>query len=210
MYHINTLDSIASKYYLDKSISTGCHNYIPGYTTLFENIRDKVKVFLEIGIGSIENGQMSGVIPLGYRTGNSLRCWSEYFNNSVIYGIDIFDCSQVDTDRIKTFIADQSNENDLLKVINTINSPIDIIIDDGSHGGEHQVFSFIVLNKFLSSNGIYVIEDIQPQNIEGFKDLSIFPSEYKDYILKNYNINIFDTRYQRGREDDFMIAFIKK
>ena len=206
----STLEILSSKYFLDKSISTGCHNYIPGYTNLFENIRNDTKVILEIGIGSIENGQMSGVIPLGYKTGNSLRCWSEYFTNAVIYGMDIFDCSHVDNEKIKTFIADQYNQSDLLKVINSINSPIDIIIDDGSHIGEHQVFSFIVLNKYLSPNGIYVIEDIQPQYIDKFKDLSIFPKDYVDYILTNFEIKVFDTRHERGRVDDFMMAFIKK
>ena len=83
----------------------------------------------------------------------------------------------------------------ILKVINNINSPIDIIIDDGSHIGEHQVFSFIVLNKYLSPNGIYVIEDIQPQYIDRFKDLSIFSKDYKEYILTHFKIRIYDNDF---------------
>jgi 23S rRNA U2552 (ribose-2'-O)-methylase RlmE/FtsJ len=151
-----------------------------------------------------------GVIPLGYKTGNSLRCWSEYFKNAKIYGIDIYDCSQVNTETITTFIADQSNNNQLQNVINNINDSIDIIIDDGSHNGIHQVSSFMFLNKFLSQNGIYVIEDVQSNNIEGFSDLSIFPKEYRQYILENFRVNIFDTRNILNRPDDFMIAFSKK
>ena len=46
-------------------------------------------------------------------------------------------------------MADQSNEQDLKSVIDKINSPLDIIIDDGSHQGEHQVFSFTYLHKYL-------------------------------------------------------------
>jgi len=67
------------------------------------------------------------------------------------------------------------------------------------------------LHKYLSSNGIYVIEDIQPYNIEKFKDLSIFPSNFKDFIISNFKIEYFDTRYfeNRLREDDFMISFTK-
>ena len=42
-----------NKYHLDKNISSGCHNYIPGYVSLFENVRLNVKHILEIGIGSI-------------------------------------------------------------------------------------------------------------------------------------------------------------
>jgi hypothetical protein len=68
------------------------------------------------------------------------------------------------------------------------------------------------LEKYLSNNSIYVIEDIQPDGIELFKDLSIFPSDFKDYVLQKYDIKIFDTRNEgnRYRADDFMIAFIRK
>lgn len=70
-------------------------------------------------------------------------------------------------------VANQNSKIDLENVVNTINNEIDIIIDDGSHNGEHQAFSFMYLHKYLSKNGIYVIEDIQPSNI-GF----IYISKY--------------------------------
>jgi len=89
---------------------------------------------------------------------------------------------------------------------------LDIIIDDGSHDGKHQVFSFMYLYKYLAPNGIYVIEDVQPPNIEGFKNLSIFPEDFKEYINQNFFVECFDTRNtcNRYREDDFMISFTKK
>ena len=205
-----SLDYISDKYKLDKNISSGCHNYIPGYTSLFERIRYTVKNVLEIGIGSIENGQMGGIIHLGYRTGNSLKCWNEYFPNANIYGIDIYEHKELNTDKIQTFIADQSNEEQLKTVIESIKEPLDIIIDDGSHNGEHQVISFMYLNQFLSKNGIYVIEDIQPPNIDGFQNLSIFPENFREYILNNFNIEYFDTRNTIQRADDFMVGFIRK
>ena len=67
------------------------------------------------------------------------------------------------------------------------------------------------LHKYLSPNGIYVIEDIQPYNIEKFKDLSIFPSTFKNFIISNFKIEYFDTRYSANsfHEDDFMISFTK-
>jgi hypothetical protein len=205
-----SLNDISHKYHLDKNISSGCHNYISGYTTLFENIRLNVKTILEIGIGSIENGQMGGVVCLGYKTGNSLKCWGEYFPNSKVYGIDIYQHNELNTDKITCFVADQSNEQDLQNVINNINCELDIIIDDGSHLGEHQVFSFIYLNKFLSKNGIYVIEDIQPHNIEKFIDLTIFPESDRNYINDNFIVTYFDTRHTHNRADDFMISFTRK
>ncbi len=212
-----TLSILAKKYGLDKSISTGCHNYIPGYTKLFQNIKYNVKKILEIGIGSLENNQMGGTNGVvakkfNYKTGNSLKCWEEYFPNANIYGIDIYSHSELNKGRIMTFVADQSNEQQLKSVIEKINSPLDIIIDDGSHQGDHQVFSFMYLHKYLTVNGIYVIEDIQPTNIEGFKNLSIFPKHFKEYINQNFVVECFDTRNScnRHRKDDFMISFIKK
>ena len=165
---------------------------------------------LEIGIGSVENGQMSGVINYGYKTGNSLKCWSEYFPNSNIYGIDIYKHDELNSERITTLQADQSKESDLERLMKTINNNLDIIIDDGSHVGHHQAFSFLFLNKFLNKDGIYVIEDIQPQNIQSFLDLSIFPKNTINYINNNFIIEYFDTRNIIGRADDFMVAFIKK
>jgi hypothetical protein len=93
----------------------------------------------------------------------------------------------------------------------TINCKLDIIIDDGSsHHGPHQVTSFMYLHKYLSKIGIYVIEDIQPQNINGFMDLSIFPDYFKKYIIENFTVRYFDTRNDYGREDDFLISFTRK
>ena len=204
------LNLLSTKYNLDKNITSGCHNYIPNYSLLFDSLRLNVKNLLEIGIGSVENGQMGGIVHLGYKTGNSLKCWSEYFPNSNVYGIDIYEHKELNLGKIKTFVANQSIESDLQKVINEIDNKIDIIIDDGSHIGEHQVFSFLYLNKFLSKNGIYVIEDIQPPNIEKFMDLSIFPESEINYIKENFEIKYFDTRKTNNRNDDFMMAFIVK
>ena len=208
-----SLEYYSKLYILDKSISTGNHNYIPGYSSLFENVRYDVKKMLEIGIGSLENEQMGGtsgsLANMGYKTGNSLRCWRDYFSNATVYGIDIYE-HQLNEDRIVTFRADQSNTSDLSRVIENINGLLDIIIDDGSHDSTHQVVSFMFLEKYLSTKGIYVIEDIQPDSIEKFKDLSIFPEDFRSYITDTYDIKYFDTRDTLNRPDDFMMAFIKK
>jgi predicted O-methyltransferase YrrM len=208
--NVSVLEYLSRKYVLDKNIFTMCHNYIPSYERLFENKRYQTKNLLEIGIGSVENGQMSGVVNLGYKTGNSLKCWSEYFPNAKIYGIDIYQHKELNSDKITTFVADQSNEKELQNVMDNINNELDIIIDDGSHNGEHQKMSFMILEKYLSKNGIYVIEDIQPAYINKFIDLTIFPNFFNKYIKEKYEIKYFDTRECLNRADDFMVAFIKK
>ena len=69
-----SLNELSIKYSLDKNIYCGCHNYIPGYVSLFEDKRYDIKKLLEIGIGSVENNQMVHVVNMGYKTGNSLKC----------------------------------------------------------------------------------------------------------------------------------------
>jgi hypothetical protein len=205
-----SLDELSKKYNLDKNAASGCHNYIPNYSTIFDEMRTQVKTMLEIGIGSVENGQMCDTTgnPLpGYQTGNSLKCWQEYFPNAKIYGIDLYEHKELNQDRIRTFVADQSDTEQMNNVITEINELLDIIIDDGSHYGEHQIFSFMFLSNYLSPNGIYVIEDIQPNYIDSFKNLSIFPEHFRNYIQKNFHICLFDTRGTLGRPDDFMMVF---
>jgi hypothetical protein len=206
------LNNLSFNYKLDKNININYpnfHNYIPSYNHIFKNIRKNIKKFLEIGIGSIENGQMSGVIPFGYQTGNSLRCWRDYFENAQIFGIDIFYHNIIEN-RIRTFQADQSNEEQLTKIIEEIGGDIDIIIDDGSHNSDHQTKSFLYLEKYLKQGGIYVIEDIQPHFIETIKTLSNFDVDFQNYIKNNYIVEFYDTRSHFNRLDDFMVVFIKK
>jgi hypothetical protein len=218
------LQHLCDKYSLDKTSTKGSfHEYVPGYDSILNDYRFKVKNVLEIGIGCVECGQMSGVVSLGYRTGNSLRMWKEYFPNALIYGMDIFPEAHISEDRIKTFVADQSNAESLDRcikeienhdmtsaIINKDSKGIDIIIDDGSHDPEHQKFSFMHLEKYLSENGIYFIEDIQPPYNENFINHTIWPPSFQNYLKENYEITVFDTRHVRGRSDDVLICYKKK
>ena len=186
------------------------HNYIKIYKLLFDRFSiSEVKNILEIGLGFILKDSNTAFSKDNYKHGNSLRMWRDYFTEASVYGIDINKNLMFTENRIKTFVANQNSEQDLQLVMDKIDTKLDIIIDDGSHMGEHQVFSFIHLNKHLSDNGIYVIEDVQPPHINGFKDLSIFPADFKEYINKNFNVEYFDTR-NTGRPDDFIVSFTKK
>ena len=167
---------------------------------------------MEIGLGFILSSSQNAFSSKLYKPGNSLRMWRDYFNNANVYGIDVRKDLMFTENRITTFVANQNSEQDLKSVIDKINAPLDIIIDDGSHLGNHQVFSFMYLHKYLAPNGIYIIEDVQLPNIEGFKNLSIFPEHFKEYINQNFVVECFDTRNtcNRYRANDFIISFTKK
>jgi cephalosporin hydroxylase len=119
------------------------HGYIPLYNKIFNNIVECTNV-LEIGI----------------HMGGSLMFLKDFFPKATIYGVDIHDKKEFEKDRIKTFIGNQENRNDLDDVIEKTNCEFDLIIDDGGHTMKQQQTSFGVLFKKLKSGGVYVIEDL--------------------------------------------------
>ena len=178
---------------------------------MFFPIRNDVKNVLEIGTGCLAHEYVMKKGVSNYNNGNSMRMWRDYFPNANIYAIDIFKEGMIyDEERITTFVADQSSFENLEYIKNKIGDKLDIIIDDGSHIGQHQIFSFINLEKSLSDIGIYVIEDVQPDYIEQFKNLTVFSDDYKNYLLSKYNIFYYDTRISNNKEDDFLMVFSMK
>jgi len=129
----------------------GIHFYIPHYLTHFKPFRNRKINLLEIGVGGYENPKAGG---------ESLRMWKRYFPLGKIYSIDIYDKSFNEENRIKIFKGSQVDELFLKEMLNEI-SPLDLIIDDGSHINSHVIESFKILFPFLKEGGIYVIEDTQ-------------------------------------------------
>jgi demethylmacrocin O-methyltransferase len=134
----------------------------------------------------------------------------------MVHGIDIQDvgATLVDEDRIRTHVADQASEADLLRVVQAIGQPLDIVIDDGSHDPYDQVFSFTVLADRLAPDGIYVIEGIRPPYQEAFADLSFFSAvnpDVQEFILENFDVDVHDTRKKFDEDDDnFMMVFTRR
>ena len=170
----NELTELFNKY--------GTNKFEHGYTDIYFSYLEKMK------------NENINLLEIGVADGKSLLAWSDYFKNGKIIGIDKNDINlnekNINKSNIIIYKGLQENSKFIQGLIEKYEK-FDIIIDDGSHCGEHQVYSFMYLYKFLSLKGIYVIEDVQPQNIENFKDLSIFPEEFKNYIKDNFHIKYF-------------------
>jgi len=196
----NDLSKMAVAFGTDKS---GGHFYTKHYQYHFEPLRRKKLNILEIGIGGYDNPCDGG---------NSLRLWKAYFPNSLIFGIDIHDKSYHDEHRIKTFKGSQVDGDFLRKIAESIGT-IDIIIDDGSHYNNHVIATFKLLFPLMSSDGIYVAEDLQTsyweknlsgQNWDGSKDLTashtsmnFFKSladglNFEEFTVDDYAASYFD------------------
>ncbi|NWB87231.1 hypothetical protein [Pseudomonas gingeri] len=124
------------------------HHYHPFYATHFLDYVDRPFKLLEIGVGG-EGRELGGA---------SLRLWAEVFPLAEIYGLDIYDKSVLDSDRVKTFIVDQGDAAALNDFVEK-HGPFDVVIDDGSHKRSDQLTSLFTLVSSVVPGGYYVLED---------------------------------------------------
>lgn len=189
------LASLARIYDSDK---WGGHWYAKHYERHFGARRRKPVKLLEIGIGGYDRPTSGG---------GSLRMWRTYFPKGRIYGIDIYDKTAHDEDRIRTYRGDQTSADFLRRVNAEIGAP-DIVIDDGSHRNEHVIKTFQILFPLLAENGIYVVEDTQTSywpeyggrsdQLDGASTSMFFLKKltdglnHEEFILPGYTPSYFD------------------
>ena len=148
--HFGELTSLADKYKTDKGSSN--HRYTDVYEYFLFPVKNQVKKVFEIGV---------------FR-GASMSMFQDYFPNAQIYGIDIYDVSSLNSDRLHTFIADQSKRDQLQKCIAAFGDDFDVIVDDGGHSMDQQQISFGFLFPYVKSGGYYIIEDLHTSLLEGY------------------------------------------
>jgi demethylmacrocin O-methyltransferase len=153
------------------------HNYIDGfYEKEFKKYQEKENIsILEIGIAN----------------GASLYLWAKYFKNAKITGIDIEDriVEQWKLDNIKYIFEDGYKETFVKNI-----GFYDIIIDDGPHTLESQLFSLKYYLPKVNKGGIFIIEDVA-----GHEALNILyektPEEFKNksrFVDLTASMNRFD------------------
>lgn len=192
LFYPSDLHRLANQYDAGKP-----HWYLDIYHNFFKDRRNKNLNILEIGIGGYTAPNAGG---------GSLRMWQTYFSNSRIYGVDIYDKKFHEDKRIKVYQGSQVDQLFLNSLVEEVGS-FDIIIDDGSHINEHVIFTFEALFPYLSSNGIYVVEDTHTSYWDKFggsteKDantmMNYFRSfvdnlNYEEFNEKNYTPNLYET-----------------
>ena len=166
------LGDLADKYGTDKGFNNlnnrifynnwHPHNYTDFYSKIFDHNRQHIKHILECGIGS-NNPNVPSNMGTDYKPGGSLKMWKEYFFNAEIYGADIDKDILFTEERIKTFYVDQLNADSIKKMWEKIDKKdFDLIIDDGLHNFEAGTIFFDNSIEYLSKNGIFIIEDVDP------------------------------------------------
>jgi len=191
------LCKLAYKYGTDKCPQVK-HNYTPQYYKLFKSIRKSTKTLFEMGIGYYENIKNVDItydpkLKRWYHRGASLKMWRDFFPKATIYGADRRAEAMFDDDRIKSFVCDQTNDEQVKNLLtNKIKSEIDIFIDDGSHAKESQVALARAALPYLKRDVIYIIEDVT------------YPT-YIQVILREYECKVIKCS-QKWKDDHLVIV----
>jgi hypothetical protein len=130
------------------------HLYSEVYELFLQPIKYEVRKVLEIGVWK----------------GASVKMWRDYFPHAIVHGIDILDTSPLNSDTIKTHIANQANRTQLQAVVAASGGDFDIIVDDGGHTMIQQQVSFGFLFKHVRPGGYYVIEDVNTSIYALYRD----------------------------------------
>lgn len=175
-----TFNEVCNKYLCDKGdfLPNG-HGYAEFYDLWFQKNKHTATDICEIGV----------------LDGNSIRSCCEYFPNAKIVGLDIFDKTHFDNDRVKTIIIDQSSRNQLVDFVDDCvkkSISFDVIIDDGSHDIEHQQLTFGILFRLVKPGGCYIIEDLG----SSYFNLNTVHNGYRttQTKLNNHTINFLNQR----------------
>jgi len=197
----NSLDELFNFYQTDKgSEHASKHNYSFVYDKFLSPYQNRKINLLEMGlcVGGPEWGGIEKGISRQTTNIPSINAWLEYFPLANIYGFDISDFSQLETERFRFIRGDMGKEDDLRKLLTLVDS-FDIIIDDGSHASYHQQLSFLTLFPALNSGGVYIIEDVnwQPPDYENTLPRSPTTLDLFCGFLKTGKLNRYSSSYQK-------------
>ena len=164
------------------------HSYDTFYCKEFERFKNMQGTLLEIG--SFNGG--SGLL------------WHEYLPFIKIVMTDIQDnIPKKIKDKLNRseFILMDGYQKESIKAIkNKYPDGFDIIVEDGPHNLETQMFALKEYSKLLKKGGVLIIEDIQSES-----DLN----ELLTVKLRGKTIEVVDLRHIKNRYDDLMIVVRK-
>lgn len=165
------------------------HHYFEIYDRHFSKFRNKEITVLEIGV----------------LHGGSLQMWKDYFGpKAKIYGVDNNPkCKTFEEENVEIFIGSQSDSHFLSEIKKQV-PVIDILIDDGGHTMEQQIVTFEELFDHISSEGVYLCEDLHTSYWEEFGGGYKNPGTYIEYS-KNFidYINAFHSKHDSLKVNSF-------
>jgi GR25 family glycosyltransferase involved in LPS biosynthesis len=181
--------------------------YFNEYSIIYEKYLSEFKE-LNINIFDFNLFINSDLEKKEYTIGNNLFAWREYFKNAMIYSLTNTKEDLVNTNNIKTFLANTQNNNYLFNLFKEIqNIKFDFIIDSNKNGFDSTIHNFIIAEKHLSFGGLYILENIVKSDMTKLVNFSCFNENYKSYLLDTYD---FYYNYNSNNTNLNMCIFILK
>lgn len=157
------------------------------------------------------------LLEIGVWQGGSLELWRKYFGpGATICGIDIDPGCRVAVDAPNLVRIGTQDDPVFLRSVVEEMGGLDIVLDDGSHFGKHQIASFETLFPLLSYGGVYAIEDLHTSY------WSDFDGSYRKHrtgvgLIKQLIDDLHQWWHERGGQSEIgaihvydSIAFIEK
>ena len=186
---IMSLEEIVDNSRTDKNT---VHSYLPLYQKLLISKKETAKNVLEVGIYA----------------GGSIKLWSDFFTNAIVYGLDIINIQNIwegikYNDKIILHTSIDAYNNDFF-INNFLNKNIkcDFMLDDGPHTLESMKQFIRLYSQIMTDDGILIIEDVQ-----SWDWIDILKNEVPEY-LKQF-IKIYDLRLNKNRYDDIVFTIDK-
>lgn len=155
----------------------------------------------------IQNKEVS-ILEIGVYTGGSMVLWHDYFPNAKIYSVDVVDWRSElsrSLERVTFDLMDAYKEQTVDFLKNRIAGGFDIIIDDGPHTIESQIYIVKNYLKLLKPGGMLFVEDVA--KVEWF---DILTSSVPDDLKNDFEVINYDLREYKNRQDDLLILFKRK
>lgn len=194
----NKSSSTALKELLDEhgSDKANHHNYHHLYGAI---LRDKLEIknIFEIGLGTNNTDVVSNMGSNG-KPGASLRAFSDYCTNALVFGADVDKRILFDDKRIKTFFVDQTKSDTFNQILEKIPNNFDLVIDDGLHSPNANIASLEFGLKIVKAGGWVVVEDISEASICLWQTVAaLLPNTYEPYIFSANKGGVFAVKRLR-------------
>lgn len=105
------------------------------------------------------------LLEIGVQYGHSLKLWDDFFDKAIIYGLDTINLLQHKFSHKVITMGGNAYSKESIYYFKSKNITFDIIIDDGPHTLESQIFFINNYIDLLNPNGYLIIEDVYSNNI---------------------------------------------
>lgn len=162
----------------------------------YDTDKNTIHSYIDYLYNDLLDQSYTDVLEIGAFNGGSALLWRDYFINANIDVIDITECQAIKNQPRINHIVGDAYSNEMLKNLHQY----DLIIDDGPHTIDSMVFFVNHYTKFLKSNGICIIEDIQ--------DI-MWVNTLISIIPKDCFYHCVDLRNIKNRYDDLILVIRK-